>query len=263
MQALDLVIRVLAAESSCRPVDLSSRTVTICERLPGRSGDPMRRMFTSPDPVLGIVSLGLGGVVSASQSHLPWVTELFKGTERDGLFEPYRLGVAASRLRAAGQRLIGPVPRFVVSPEDFRSVAPPEGCEITIEPPSSVRDLVAQDWPHALMRRRGEEAPIRLVARAIINGSIAGLTTAVEDHTALWQIGIGVAAESRGTGIGRALAAAISGAVLERGIVPYWCTNPANLASIRTAISVGYKPAWLEVFTKNEPVELTPINRLE
>jgi len=250
---------VLAAESCCDVADLSGIAAGIFVRRSRRGEDARCRTFVPPPLDIGMVSLGLGTIVSASSEAVPLVEDLFSGAGRDAISDPHRLGVLAGRLRGAGHRLVGPVPRFTVDAEDFTPAGSTEGVVIEIREPPETDDIQALDWPHALMRRRGEQCPLKLVAIAHRGGTFAGVASAIADGNELWQIGIDIAQGAQGLGIGQSLASAITEAVLDQGVVPYWCTNPANLRSIRTALSIGYKPAWLEVFTKLEPVELVPV----
>lgn len=253
------ILEMLAAENCCNAAEISGRDVRVFERHSRRLSDARCRRFTPPPLDVGLVSLGLGAVASASLEALPFIKDLFSGVDRDAMFDPYRLGVLAARLREAGQRLIGPVPRFVANAEEILPAGKTDGVDIENRRPWDVDDIRSRDWPHALMRRRGEQCPIQLVTVARTGDTVAGVATATADTHTLWQVGIDIAADAQGRGIGHCLASAITTAVLERGAVPYWCTNPANLRSIRTALSIGYKPMWLEVYTKLEPVELVPV----
>lgn len=246
-QALDVILATHTAESCCAQEDLLSSCVRICERRPERLNDPNHRRFPRWEPDFGIVSLGQGAVVSATASLLDTVRHVFARADRDSVFEVGRLGRIADRVAMSGQRVFGPIHLFAASSGDARTVAPPTGVRVKVEDPEVLSRLDSGDWPHSLPERPGR--PIRGVAVAR-SGRVIGIATAAEDAPRLWQIGIDVAPDRRGNGVGKALTAALARVVLDAGAVPYYGTAVANIPSIRTALSAGFWPAWTEVWLK-------------
>ena len=66
------------------------------------------------------------------------------------------------------------------------------------------------------------------------------------DSASLWQIGVDVLPGYRGKGLATALVGRLTDEVLSRGVVPYYGTWPANIASRLVARSSGYFAAWIE-----------------
>lgn len=246
----ELVIEMLAAEHGCKPEYLVDGRVHLAARPPEAAENPARRRVDVSDPSLGIVTLGTGGVVSASDECLPWVEEIFGSADRDGLFEPSRLGRASFRLEQQGTRLWGPFPRYVCADEHLKSVSVPRGYSVEVAGPEGVDGVDPHLWPNALLGRGSETRPLMLAAIAEHGGEMVGLAAGTADSDAFWQIGIDIATGHQGKRVGAALTSAICGAILERGRVPYWGAGSANVPSMRTAMTTGMRPAWVEVFSK-------------
>ena len=87
------------------------------------------------------------------------------------------------------------------------------------------------------------------VAQLSMMGTV-GLATASVDCDSMWQIGIDILADYRNRGIGKALVSRLTEAVFKVRRLPYYSTGISNISSRRTAISVGYRPAWVEIFSK-------------
>ena len=71
------------------------------------------------------------------------------------------------------------------------------------------------------------------------------------DCDALWQIGIEVVASARSAGIGRALVGQLTALAFQRNRVPSYTADIANLRSHALAASLGYWPAWVELFVRD------------
>ena len=71
------------------------------------------------------------------------------------------------------------------------------------------------------------------------------------DSDDLWQIGVEVVEAARGSGIGRALVGRLIEGILDRGRIPYYTTVVSNLRSRSVAISLGYWPAWTELYARD------------
>ena len=69
------------------------------------------------------------------------------------------------------------------------------------------------------------------------------------DSDAVWQIGIDIAEDHRGVGIGKALTSVVAAEVLTQDRVPYYSIVAGNVWSMRTALSAGFFPAWVDIYT--------------
>jgi GNAT superfamily N-acetyltransferase len=66
----------------------------------------------------------------------------------------------------------------------------------------------------------------------------------------MWQIGVDVLPEYQGLGIGKAIVGSLTRAVLDEGVLPYYSTAVSNLQSRQLATRLGYRPAWIELYTR-------------
>ena len=248
----ETVLEAVAAENCCDPSQLTDGGTHIVELRPERADNPARRRFPISDPSLSIVTMGTGGVVAASSEWLPWTRELFDGAHRDSLFDVERLGEVARRVEPSGARLWGPLPKFVGTQTDIAEVAPPEGYEVALTGPEGVEGLDPAPWPHALPSRPLSHHVIEAAALARLGNELVGVATAMAHNDMLWSIGIQIAPEHRGHGIGVALTARLGAAILDRGRVPYYGTSSSNVPSMRTALAAGFRPAWVDVYTTRQ-----------
>ncbi|MDP8925209.1 MAG: GNAT family N-acetyltransferase, partial [Chloroflexota bacterium] len=109
---------------------------------------------------------------------------------------------------------------------------------------------VGPAWPNAIDGDQvNGSVSTTVLAVAYGEGRVVGLAAATAEARRLWQIGVDVAAEARGRGLGRVLVAAVAQHVLAAGRVPWYAVTPANLRSFRAALAAGFRPAWLEVRT--------------
>lgn len=76
---------------------------------------------------------------------------------------------------------------------------------------------------------------------------LIGLAGCSADCETMYQIGVDVLPEYRGQGIASALTSALALETLNLGKVPFYCAAWCNLASVRNAISSGFRPAWVEL----------------
>ncbi len=176
---------------------------------------------------------------------LPWVEPLFTGLRRDEIFSQSVLSQASSQLGKV--HLYGPIPHFVGSLESLRTREPSRDYQIHIFNAGELPQLDASDWPHTVFDRPDPQRPEKVAALAYDQETVIGVAMAVADSDTMWQIGIDVTPDFRGKGLGAALTATIAKATLEAGVVPYYATSPANIPSIRTALSAGLWPCWVQV----------------
>jgi predicted GNAT family acetyltransferase len=66
----------------------------------------------------------------------------------------------------------------------------------------------------------------------------------------MWQIGVDVLPDYRGSGIGRAVVGTLTTAVLAEGALLYCSTAVGNLPSHRLAVSPGYWQPWIELYAR-------------
>lgn len=93
-------------------------------------------------------------------------------------------------------------------------------------------------------------APDLLGVAAVRDGVILGMAGASGDSPRLWQIGINVVPEARQLGLASLLVTNLKNEILRRGHLPYYGTALSHLASQKTALNSGFRPAWAELLTE-------------
>lgn len=106
---------------------------------------------------------------------------------------------------------------------------------------------------NALQYNENSERPEVLAAIAYDNKKLIGIACASADSKTMWQIGVDVLPEYRGNGIAVKLVNMLTIETLNRGIVPYYTTDNANINSQRVAVKAGYFPAWSHCFKTRLP----------
>ena len=95
-----------------------------------------------------------------------------------------------------------------------------------------------------------ETAPDLLGVSAWRDGQVFGMAGASGDSPRLWQIGINVLPEARRQGVASMLVGLIRNEILRRGALPFYGTAFSHLASQKTALNAGFRPAWAELVTR-------------
>jgi len=240
----------LAAENGCDPEALTRLETQIFACPDAGSRAPLARRYDRRDPLLNIVSLGAGVVVSASPALLPALAEIFAGAERDAAFDVGRLAAVGALLAPHGLTLTAPSLRLLCAGETRRERAAPAGVTLELEhfpPDSSLAELGTTRWPHAFRLPVRRTNTCLAVARA--GALVVGVAAMSEDAPLLWQIGLDVIADWRGRGVGAALTAALAEVALRADRVPFYAVAPSNIASVATALAAGFRFGWIEAYS--------------
>jgi GNAT superfamily N-acetyltransferase len=245
--AVQTLLQVLSADLSSDEKDLLTGGVRVCvdEHREGRFRFPIR------EKSLKIVTMGSGMVVSCSPDRAEWAARHLGGLTRDQVFSAQTVAKIQNFIRTGNQTLEGPVQKYVCSSDDLETFTVPPGVTLSIVRRDQIRDLhgLAENFPHALTRSPTVPAPtLAVVARC--GGKVAGIAGASADCERMWQIGVDVLPEYRGSGIGRAVVGTLTKAVLAEGVLPYYSTAVGNLPSHRLAVSPGYWQAWIELYAR-------------
>ena len=119
------ILGILAAEQYCSREDLLDGEVHVVDAGPPPTETayiPGGRWFDRPEPYFSLVTVGVGGVVTASPELMSWVRPLYRGVDRDQMMEPARIAEvttrmadrrrsARSRAGYAQRRISGRIPR--------------------------------------------------------------------------------------------------------------------------------------------------------
>ncbi len=245
---LPAIRAVLAANCACAERDFVGEgvVVTRAEERPGRLRFPFPTM-----PLLA-VTMGAGVVVSCHPERAAWLRANLGQHRRDAVFAAATIGQLARYIEPDGQYLAGPDLKYACSSGEFRPAAVPRGSEVTLVEGDAIAGLYRyRGFETALSYWPGGARPDVLATVATRGGEVVGIAGASADGETLWQIGVEVVAAARGGGIGRALVGRLTEGILGRGRIPYYSTAVSNIRSRAVALSLGYWPAWTELYARD------------
>ena len=142
--------------------------------------------------------------------------------------------------------------KYACSQHDFHPAVNPDHVAITLVEGDDVSDLYQyRGFEEALHYRTDHPRPDMAAAVASRAGEIVGIAGAKGDCDLMWQIGVNVVEAARGGGIGRALVSRLTELILDSGRIPYYSTAVSNIRSRAVALSLGYWPAWTELYARD------------
>jgi GNAT superfamily N-acetyltransferase len=245
--ALRALRKILAADFSCDEKDFDKEGVTFCL---SRELEEARR-FPLPEKFLAVVTMGRGVVVSCSAERLQWARTSLKSFSPEALF--YALAIARMEEYVARDRqtMFGPELKYICARDSFHPCHFDGEVEVDMIQQESIKQLCGKNlFPNALGRRYNTQRPRLIGCSAKHDGVTVGLAIASADSNSMWQIGVDVLPGYRNRGIGKALVSRLTEELFRMKKLPYYSTGISNIWSRRTAISVGYRPAWIEIFSK-------------
>ena len=245
--ALQVVKKILAADYACAESDFDKVGVTfhLCKEIEGA------RRFPLPEKFLAAVTMGKGVVVSCSTDRLQWAHNNLMNFTPEALFYAPALALMVNFVAQDNQTIFGPELKYVCTLDTFQPYSSVEGVEFSIIDAENIRQLYESNrFPNALGRQHDPLRPRLIACLAKCNGLIAGLAAASADCDAMWQVGIDTLSEYRNRGIGKALVSRLTRALFDIGKLPYYSTYTTNIPSRRIASSLGYKPAWVEIYSR-------------
>ena len=157
-------------------------------------------------------------------------------------------------VRRDKQSLYGHGLKYICIKEDFHPYAPPKDVEITLVEGGRLLELFGDKrWPNTVDPSPNPNLPLMAAAVARCNGEIAGVASAYADCDVMWQLGVDTMPAYRNRGIAKATVSAMTDYIFKQGRLPYYSTAIANLASRKTATSLGFQPAWVELYCREIP----------
>ncbi len=239
-----IVRAVLAADMACEQHDLNTGAITVVSF----EARPDRRKFPIGNKPFCVVSMGTGIVVTTHSDRLDWMRTTLSEMRRDDVFSAGAIERISKYIKLDGQSLWGPDLKFVCSNSDPRPFSVPSGVEIALVVGNDIHELFRyKGFGHALSYRKDSPRPDILATVATRDKQVVGIAAASADCDAMWQIGVDVVENARGSGVGRALVGRLTQAVLDEGRLPYYSTVVSNIPSNNLAISLGYWQAWVEM----------------
>ncbi|SFB02299.1 GNAT family N-acetyltransferase [Clostridium frigidicarnis] len=241
-EILSIAKKQLALDYNCQLSDFEKEGNIITENklLDGR------RIYESDGCFLKIITIGGRAIICADVKIRPWLEEKILKRDASWLFDFPNLRAIDNKLREFGHE-IDQMPHFYLPN--------PLTCEV--KPLTTIKWFKKEEIIQFEGDSRFEEAfgfddnyPDVLGVAAFDGDTIMGMAGASEDSKNLYQIGINVMPEYRGTGIGTNLVALLKQELLNSGKVPFYGTAVSHINSKNVAINAGFFPAWAEVYSR-------------
>lgn len=234
-EMMNIVYNQLAVDYNCKPDDFTKDGVifTIAEKQNGRREMP----FITPR--LEIITMGRSTIVNVSKNIMPYVKRMFNGKSS--------YDILTSKI------VYGVNPYYLPDVENIKIIENKLYEFKLIE--SDIQSLYKYEQFHNALQYDDEsKRPEALAAVAYDGSKITGIACASSDSNTMWQIGVDVLPEYRGTGIAVKLVNMLTVETLNRGVVPYYTTDCSNVNSQKVAIKSGYVPAWSHCFKTKLPI---------
>lgn len=245
---LQTIRKILAANLACHEDDFTKdgTFLSVAEVREGRMKFPMR------EKSLTLVTMGKGVSISCTTDRIDWAREHLGNLTKEQLFSASTIARIQQYVERDGQWMAGPIQRYVCSRDDLKPFTIPEEIDITLVAREDIPSLYKYDqFQNALSYRVQSVRPDVLAFVAEHHGNVVGIAGASADCDVMWQIGVDTLAEYQGHGIGKALVGTLTQALWKREIMPYYSTTVSNLQSRQLVSSLGYWPAWVELYSKD------------
>jgi GNAT superfamily N-acetyltransferase len=245
--ALQVVKKILTADFACKESDFDKEGITfhLAKEIEGA------RRFPLPEKSMAVVTMGRGVVVSCSADRLRWARANLKSFAPEELFWARAITRMQTYIARDNQTIMGPDLKYICTKDTFRPYSPGKEIEVSLIRGENIQQLYENNqFPNALGHYHNPLRPRLLACVAKHNGTTVGLAAASADCDSMWQIGIDTIPDYRNRGIGKALVSRLTEALFEADKLPYYSTGTSNIASRRIAISLGYRPAWVEIYSR-------------
>jgi GNAT superfamily N-acetyltransferase len=247
-QMLQGIRKILAANLACHADDFTKDGVvlSVAEVSEGRMKFPVR------EKSLTLVTMGKGVSISCTADRIDWAREHLGSLTREQLFAASTLAQIQQYVERDGQWMAGPLQRYVCSRDDLQPFPIPEEINVTLVEGEDIPALYRYDqFPHALSYDVHSARPDVVASVAEHRGHVVGIAGASADCDVMWQIGVDILADYQGFGIGKAVVGTLTQEIWKREIIPYYSTTVSNLQSRQVVSSLGYWPAWVELYAKD------------
>lgn len=217
--------------------------------------DPRARKYLRLPFVCNIVTYGRAPVASVGDARDDAaVAEFISGPNACYRFETPDLYQLNAIFEARNARVRHMAEYFLPDPDLLAAAKKtlPAGLSLRLMEQSDFSGLYLPEWSNALCADR-PELDVLGVGAVDESGALVGFAACSADCGGMWQIGIDVLPAYRRRGIASALTARLADEIFARGKIPFYCAAWSNVASVRSAIRAGFRPAWVEMTVK--PIE--------
>lgn len=223
--------------------DCETVTVNLAEVREGR------RWFDLNPKHFQVMLCGNGSVLSVDQMHMDWVNKNLSSMTRDEFLSLRTLSKIEKYLQNHGLTLYGPDLKFICDPKSFQPFMQEDAYDYEM-----IKDVVSlykyPGFNNAISYQVDKKRKDVLGVICKEHGIIIGVAGASKDCEAMYQIGIDVKEAYRNKKIGKKLVSMLTEALFKQNIIPYYSTALGNLSSSNLALSLGYYPMWIELYTR-------------
>ncbi len=241
-EILQIAMAQSAIDLSCHPADFKKTTPVISVSQP----HPKARKYLTLPQVCDLCSYGNNVVAAVAPELENEIAGYLARYDAVHCFETPHLHALSAILRPHGYDVCFQAEYFLPDPELLHTLPCPYPVKFLTQ--KDFTNLYLPQWSNALCKAR-KQLDI-LGAGAYAQDQLNGLAGASADCDTMWQIGIDVLPTFRRNGIAAALISTLAIEILSRGIVPFYCRAWSNLASGRSAIRSGFRPAFVHVTAK-------------
>jgi len=234
-----------AIDFNCAPEDFysSENRVVISKE------NPKARAYLRLPFFCALTSFGNNIVASVDADIADFVSKYIKDKKIEDCFAPPNIFILNDELRKHGRQITFCAQRSL---PDVNLIKP-GSCdyELKILHPDEYSELYGKsEWSNAVGSGRRKHLD-RTAVGAYDEEKLVGLVGSEESCESMWQMGIDVLPDYRGKGVAKALLAKLALEILNVGIVPFGGNRWANVRSLKTQLSCGFKPAWVEMMASS------------
>ena len=244
-EILQIAMEQSAKDIGCSVEDfLKTKNVTV----PFSLGKDAKKYYKLPIGC-NFISYGNNIVAAATDECMDAVKEYVSKFEFYHCFETPNMYWLNKRLEPLGQTVCFMAEYYLPDLNILKEM--PCEYEIRVLEKGSFDDLYVQEWSNALCADRKH---LDVLGVGAYDGDkLVGLAGCSADADKMWQIGVDVLPEYRRKVIASALTSKLALEILDRDMIPFYCTAWSNIRSVRNAFKSGFIPAWAEMSVK--PIE--------
>jgi len=195
--------------------------------------------------IFNMITFGKSMLFIGRRDLINWAKENFIDTLAEDIIDGKNLHKIECKLRENDLCLAGEHLRFLYSKSE--DIICPDNVVLKKIEKENMSEFYIKypGFENALNYEKDE-----IAIAAFIEGKIAAVAGADNYLEPLWQIGIDTVKEYRGQGLAKLLIQQLTKEILKLDKIPYYTTWSGNIASMRTALVVGFYPAWVEYFAE-------------
>ena len=243
---LQIAMQQQAIDYNCTPEDFcsSENKVVISKE------NPKAQAYLTLPFFCAFTSFGNNIVASVHADIAGFIFEYIKDKKIEECFTPPAIFALNDELKKHNVQFSFCAQRTLPDVDAIKAVS----CdyELKILYPDDYSELYEKpEWRNAVGSGKRRHLD-RLAIGAYDGQNLIGLAGSSASCENMWQIGVDVLPDYRRKGVGSTLISRLTSEILDIGIVPFAGNRWANIRSIKTQFSCGFRPAWVEIFASSQ-----------